>query len=151
MPNATMKGRFRRRVKIRDRAGTTTYSAVDGQTGKQCIIKVFSLADGGDWATAERFEGEARLLKHLNHSNIPKYIDFFIEDDVRYCIVQEHVEGKTLSEWMADGRRFTGREAIDIATAIAETLAYLHGFSPPSSTGTSSPKTLSCRRKTTSI
>ena len=58
----------------------TTYLAVDKETQQQCAIKCLSFRKIEEWKTWELFEREAKILKELDHPQIPKYIDFFSMD-----------------------------------------------------------------------
>ena len=77
----------------------TTYLAVDTETQQKCAIKCLSFRKIEEWKTWELFEREARILKNLDHPQIPDYIDFFTietEQDVEIYLVQEYVEGQSL-------------------------------------------------------
>jgi serine/threonine-protein kinase len=41
----------------------------------------------------ELFEREARVLSSLNHSGIPQFFDFFVEDGKK-CLVMEMIHGQ---------------------------------------------------------
>jgi serine/threonine protein kinase len=112
----------------------TKYLAVDTKTQQQCAIKCLSFRKIKEWKTLELFEREARVLKNLDHPQIPNYIDFFTietEHDVEIYLVQEYVEGKSLAQFVREGKHFTEKEVIKIALGITRILEYLHGFSPP--------------------
>jgi serine/threonine protein kinase len=99
-----------------------------------CVIKMLSLHRSEDWKCIDLFERESKLLKHLDHPHIPNYIDSFtLQDDQEtyFLLVQEYVRGKTLSEWLEDGRRFQYAEILTLAWQAADILAYLHSFQPP--------------------
>lgn len=113
---------------------TTTYRAFDRESQRECAIKCLSFRKIEDWKTLELFEREAKVLKNLDHPQIPKYLDFFTcetEHDTEFYLVQEHVEGKSLAQLIQEGRHFTEREALKIALGIVRILEYLHSFSPP--------------------
>jgi len=112
----------------------TTYLAVDTETQQKCAIKCLSFRKIEEWKTLELFEREARVLKNLDHPQIPNYIDFFTietEHDVELYLVQEYVEGKSLMQLVREGKHFTEQEAIKIALGIVRILEYLHSLSPP--------------------
>lgn len=82
----------------------------------------------------ELFEREAKVLKNLDHPSIPKYLDFFTsetESDTEFYLVQEYVEGKSLAQFLQEGKHFTERDALKITLEIVRILEYLHSFSPP--------------------
>jgi len=128
-------------------SGSTTYLAVDSESAAQCVVKELSVGevvrghrgthsfDSDDFTKLiELFEREARVLAHLDHAGIPRFIDHFTEstdDDTRLYTVQEYVEGETLEALVASGRHFTEDEAVDLCRQVTEILGYLHGHSPP--------------------
>ena len=54
-----------------------TYLALDQETHQQCVVKCLLFKQIDDWKSIELFEREAKILKNLNHPQIPDYIDFF--------------------------------------------------------------------------
>ena len=113
---------------------TTTYRAIDTETGQECSIKCLSFRKMTEWKTWELFEREAQILKNLAHPKIPRYLDFFIEEtaqDVELFLVQEYVNGKSLAQLAQEGKPFDEKEAVLIALKMCGVLEYLHHFSPP--------------------
>jgi serine/threonine protein kinase len=111
-----------------------TYRALDWETNQSCVIKCLSLTQAESWETVELFEREARILAHLNHPRIPKFVDSFkveTEQDVKIYLVQEYIEGKSLAQWIQEGKHFTEKEVLTMALDVTKILEYLHGFSPP--------------------
>ena len=131
MEGKVLKDRWRLLEKLDGEGPAVSYRAIDEKTGGQCVVKTLFVPDSKGWDEAEAFEREARTLRHLRHPRIPAYIDYFSEDEIRYFLVREYAPGKSLNEWMADGRRFAERDVRNIALSMAETLTYLHSFSPP--------------------
>ena len=128
-------------------SGSTTYLALDSESTAQCVVKELSVGevvradrgahsfDADDFTKLiELFEREARVLAHLDHPGIPRFIDHFTEstdDDTRLYTVQEYVQGETLEALIGNGRHFTEDEAVDLCRRVTEILGYLHGHSPP--------------------
>jgi tRNA A-37 threonylcarbamoyl transferase component Bud32 len=79
---------------------------------------------------AERFQAEAGMLKRLDHPQIAKFIDLFVEDHRAY-VVMELIEGRTLKEMVAAEGPSPERAVVDIARQILEILCYLHEQNPP--------------------
>lgn len=77
-------------------------------------------------------EQEARFLVHLNHPNLPKVNDAFIENE-RFYLVMEYIEGVTLEERLeaANPRPLDVEQAVGFALQIADVLYYLHTQEPP--------------------
>ena len=52
-----------------------TYLSHDNQLNKEVVLKVLKFTEIEDWKVLELFEREIKVLKNLNHPNIPGYID----------------------------------------------------------------------------
>ena len=79
----------------------------------------------------DRCEHEARFLVNLNHPNLPKVTDAFIENDCFY-LVMEYIEGVTLDARMsaAGGKPLDVMQCVDWGLQIADVLTYLHSQEP---------------------
>src|SRR5450432_3210999 len=71
----------------------------------------------------EQCQHEARFLVRLNHPNLPRVTDAFLEDN-RFFVVMEYIEGVTLEarERMAGSSRLPVRSVIDWGLQIADVL-----------------------------
>lgn len=78
--------------------GRVTYKAkTDSQ---HVVIKQFQFATvGASWSGFAAFEQEINLLQHLDHPQIPKYLDCF-ETEKGFCLVQEYINASSLAVWM---------------------------------------------------
>ncbi len=111
-----------------------TYMAEDLQLQQKVAIKVVFLTDVKDWKILELFEREAKVLANLDHPAIPQYIDYFeekINNQSYFCLVQELIDGESLSTLVENGRKFTEAEIKNIAIQCLEILEYLHNLTPP--------------------
>ncbi|MBI2565793.1 MAG: protein kinase [Candidatus Schekmanbacteria bacterium] len=111
-----------------------TFLATDLGAGRRCVVKTISIRTIDSFKTLEMVEREARTLANLSHPRIPRFVDFVSEEqgsDYRVHLVQEWVDGQNLAELVDAGRFFDQEEVVGIALALAQVLAYLHGFSPP--------------------
>lgn len=123
-------------ISILGKGGTAiTYEAADTtQENLTVAIKVLSLKQAQDWKIVELFEREVKVLKSLNHPQIPNYLDSFTIDtdaDRQFFLVQELISGKSLATLIEQGWRFQEEEVKNIAQKILEILTYLHSFRPP--------------------
>lgn len=112
----------------------TTWLAQDQNTGDACVLKLLHLKQVPDWKALEMFEREVAVLRHLNHPRIPGLRDAFqlqTPEGLQLGLVQDFVDGKSLQQWVEQGRSFQESEAIAIGLQLCELLSYLHGFSPP--------------------
>src|SRR5512136_1427629 len=106
-----MKNLLHERYEIKEVLGqggfATTYLALDTATQRECAIKCLSFRKIEEWKTCELFEREARVLKNLDHPNIPHYLDFFTvdtEQDIALYLMQEYAAGQSLTELVLAGR-----------------------------------------------
>jgi hypothetical protein len=77
------------------------------------------------------FEQESRLLRDLDHPNIPKIADFF-EENGRACLVMEFVFGESLEKRLrAANAPLLETDVIKWAIQLCDALDYLHTRRPP--------------------
>ncbi|WP_019503359.1 protein kinase [Pleurocapsa sp. PCC 7319] len=84
----------------------TTYAAIDLTNSQLVAIKAVSLRQANEWKILELFEREAKVLANLDHTHIPNYLDYFeldSEDDRRFYLGQELVQGQSLAELVKQG------------------------------------------------
>jgi hypothetical protein len=88
--------------------------------------------DKAEQATARKlFEQEARLLRGLDHVNIPKIADFF-EDNGRACLVMEFIWGESLEKRLeATNAPLLETDVLKWAIQLCDALHYLHTRQPP--------------------
>jgi len=72
---------------------------------------------------------EATILAQLEHPLFPQFYDYREEGEEGF-LSMEYIEGQTLSQRVTKQGNFTQREAIEIATQLAEGLLYLHERNP---------------------
>src|SRR5215471_1643633 len=101
------------------------YRAHDTKLNRDVAIKVLPAALANDPRRVSRFQQEARTLAALNHPYIGA-IYGLEETRNGYALVLELVEGPTLADRLADGRRISVQEALLIARQIAEALEAAH-------------------------
>lgn len=75
----------------------------------------------------ERFEKEARLLNELDHPQIVKLTDFFIEDHRSYLVL-EHIDGSNLKDLVAKKGALSEDRVRELALQMCEILQYLHAL-----------------------
>jgi hypothetical protein len=72
----------------------------------------------------ERFENEANLLKNLDHQNIVRLTDYFVEDHRGYLVL-EYIEGQDLRS-MALDKLFDEKQVLEFLQSVCSALTYLH-------------------------
>lgn len=112
----------------------TAYLAIDRELGETVVLKEFILPVFVDVnvrrQSLERFEKEARILRQLQHDQVVKLIDFFVEDHRGYLVL-EHIDGVSLRELVLNSGPLSEKEVHGLALQMCAILSYLHGLSPP--------------------
>ncbi len=81
-------------------------------------------------SVAEKFQAEAQMLSQIDHPQIVKLHDVFVEDHRAY-LVMERITGKTLKRLVDDGGRLNERDVVACAQQMCAILHYLHTQDPP--------------------
>lgn len=106
--------------------GRVTYLATNIQTHQQVVIKQFQFAKAGsNWSDYDTYEREIQVLRGLEHSGIPCYLDSFPTPS-GFCMVQEYKPALSLSAT----RSFNPEEIRHIAIALLTILIYLQNRIP---------------------
>ncbi len=133
-PNDIIAQRYRIVTALGSGGMGITYEAEDLTNYQRVALKAVSLRQAKDWKILELFEREAKVLSHLNHPGIPKYLDYFYQDtdeDRQFYLIRELVSGDSLTAWVEKGWHPTEAEIKQIAIDILEILSYLHQLNPP--------------------
>lgn len=101
------------------------YLADDQLTQSQIALKVMNDDISHDPEFIKRFDTEARAASRLDHPNIVKVLGYGQDEDLRY-IVQEYVEGCTLSEMVHEKGALSWQEALPLMIQIALALEHAH-------------------------
>jgi formylglycine-generating enzyme required for sulfatase activity/predicted Ser/Thr protein kinase len=127
-PGAVLHNRYRI-VKLLGQGGFgTMYRAWDTTLGRPCALK-----ENLD-ATPEiqrQFLREAKILANLNHPNLPRVNDYFIEAQGQYLIM-DYIEGRDLQEMLEErGAALPEDQVLPWIQQICDALTYLHTQKPP--------------------
>jgi eukaryotic-like serine/threonine-protein kinase len=101
------------------------YRARDELLGREVALKVLSERLSSDRSFVERFRREAQNAAGLNHPNIVALYDYGDEDN-RYFIVMELIEGRSLSEVLDEDGALMPERAAEIARDTANGLGRAH-------------------------
>lgn len=127
--------RYQLKQKLGQNAGRQTWLAEDLETAPTASVIVKLLAFGGEvqWDDLKLFEREVQILKQLDHPRIPQYRDYFSIDDrtLWFGLVYEYIPGVSLKDLLNQGKRFTEKQVLQIASNILDILIYLHELNPP--------------------
>lgn len=104
------------------------------EVGQEVILKEYILPVHRGQLTAERtaekLKAEAEILQKLDHPNIVKLKDAFIED-YRGYLVMDYVRGDSLKQLTDRQGPQNEQQVILWAIQVLETLSYMHQLSPP--------------------
>jgi eukaryotic-like serine/threonine-protein kinase len=120
--------RYSRRHRIATGGMGEVWLAHDEVLHRDVAVKYLKREYADDQGFRERFLHEARSAAGLLHPGIATVFDFGeseVEDGLPY-LVMEYVDGKTLSELLADGRPLDPERARDLVLQAAEALAVAH-------------------------
>ncbi len=92
------------------------------------VIEESHLSDEERAEARELFRREASILKELNHTGIPKIIDFFSIEPCHF-MVMEFVDGVTLQDYLKEHSP-DEKTLVEWAIRMCDILKYLHGIEP---------------------
>ncbi|MEQ8190618.1 MAG: serine/threonine-protein kinase, partial [Candidatus Eremiobacterota bacterium] len=110
------------------------YMAHDLRLEGPCIVKELksSLSSGEEEAYyRKKFNEEAKLLAKLSHPNLPKTMDYFIENG-RYFMVIDYIEGIDLETYFENCYgQISEEQILKWGINLCDILEYLHNQDPP--------------------
>jgi len=121
----TLAGRYELAGEIGQGGMAKVFKAIDKRLGRPVAVKVLAPALAHDEAFVARFQREAQAAARLNHPNIVGVFDSGSAGDVHY-IVMELVEGRTLTEVVAQDGRILPERATEIAESVCSALTAAH-------------------------
>jgi len=78
----------------------------------------------------ERLQNEAEMLRKIDHPQVARLSDFFVEDHRGYLVLQ-HIQGSSLRTIVAQNGPFSEEFVVQCALQMCGILAYLHALTPP--------------------
>jgi formylglycine-generating enzyme required for sulfatase activity len=128
-PETTLQNRYRI-IRMLGQGGMgTIYEAVDSRVNAVVALKETNVATPGQ--SRREFEREAGLLANLHHRALPQVMDYFIEGNGEY-LVMEYIEGYDLLEMLKRrGAPFEVELVLKWADDVLDVLEYLHKRQPP--------------------
>ncbi|HMC09979.1 MAG TPA: serine/threonine-protein kinase, partial [Pirellulaceae bacterium] len=101
------------------------YVGLNEATGERAAVKILTGHLADDQNFRERFKQEIETLKRLLHPHIVQ-LHGYGEEDGNLYYVMELVEGRSLQDELATGRRFNWRDVTRIGIAVAQALKHAH-------------------------
>ncbi len=111
------------------------YSAIQREMSldKPVVLKEFVLPSYAGVKVRKRvlenIQRESQILKDLQHPNIVKLLDFFVEDERAYLVL-EQITGRTLKQMVEEHGPFKELDAISLALQMTSILSFLHSRKP---------------------
>lgn len=101
------------------------YQAYQSGLERHVAIKVMHrhLIQSTDLVT--RFQREAKSVGQLQHRHILQVIDFDVEGDI-YYLVMEYIQGATLADYLAGKKILPVAQALHITAQLVDALNYAH-------------------------
>ncbi|HEX9960244.1 MAG TPA: serine/threonine-protein kinase, partial [Pyrinomonadaceae bacterium] len=131
MQPVTISNRYRILQNLGEGGFGQTFLAEDLHlpTKPRCVVKHLKpqAADEESVKLARRlFEQEAEVLYRLgNHPQIPAILAHF-EEAGEFYLVQELIDGETLAQEFAKGKKYGEAQAVDLMRQVLETLSFVH-------------------------
>jgi serine/threonine-protein kinase len=128
MPEDIIAGKYKI-VREIARSNDVVYEAIDTTMGRRLAVKELvippNLVGQARRERIERFHREARASGKLSHPNIVTVYDYG-EDNGRYFIAMEYLEGGTLRDTLQTRGALPTQEAVDIACQVLSALSHAH-------------------------
>lgn len=100
------------------------YRANDLRLAGRVVAIKENLAVAHDAVVA--FQNEALLLARLQHDNLPRVTDHFIDPSGAQYLVMDYIEGENLEDAVARRGPLPEREALDVIGQVIAAVGYLH-------------------------
>lgn len=125
MSNRLLAGRYELIEKIGEGGMAVVYKARCRLLNRYVAIKILRPEFTQDESFIENFRKESQAAAGMTHPNIVSVFDVGREGKLHF-IVMELVEGKTLSQLIAEKGRLDYKEAIEITRQVASALSLAH-------------------------
>jgi serine/threonine protein kinase len=128
---AKLAGRYQILERLGEGGFADTFLALDTYLPDdyRCVVKKLKsfVSDDQRQHTAQRlFREEASALHQLgNHSQVPKLLAHFMQDNEAY-LIQEYIEGHSLSQELQPGRIWAEKSVLQLLEDLLTVLAYIH-------------------------
>src|SRR5689334_8764068 len=124
-----LTGKTLGRYQIMERLGrggmADVYRAYQPSMDRYVAVKVMHGHLTEDESFITRFKREAQSVGTLRHPNIVQVIDFDIEGD-QYFMVMEYIKGNSLKDQLNKSGALAIEDALHIAVQLADAMAYAH-------------------------
>ena len=136
----TIDARFELLAPVGRGGQAETWRARDTTDDTIVALKIVRLADLRGWKDLDLFEREVDVLRHLDHPDIPRYVEALRLEDPDHghttlALAQSFVEGPTLRQVLeqtpAGAQAMDAAQVRDLLRKMLAILDYLHHLQPP--------------------
>ena len=126
-----LDGKYKILNKIGQGGMSIVYLAMNEKANKQWAIKEMRKEKNKNYEVMKQsLITETNLLKELKHPYLPSIADI-IENDDTIIIVMDYVEGRPLSDILAEEGTIEEESVVEYAIQLCDVLDYLHSQDPP--------------------
>lgn len=122
LPGERVGGRYEIRALLGRGAMAEVYRAVDGDTGRDVVLKLPHVAIAGDLAAFNRFRHEKEIVTGLKHPGVQR----LVSDPSEPLMVFDYVEGQSLRTYLSANGPLPVDDVVRIGLQLAEALDYVH-------------------------
>lgn len=127
--NSILQQRYRVMTLLGQGGFGAVYQAQDMRLGNR-FVAVKENFDASPEAQRQ-FAREAQMLANLNHANLPRVTDHFIEPSGKQYLVMDFIEGRDVEEILKEQGVLQESQALRWFNQICDALEYLHRQNPP--------------------
>jgi serine/threonine-protein kinase len=126
LSNRVLNGRFTILEPIGSGGMATVYRAIQSPLDRVVALKILNSKWHLDTGFRQRFFLEASLTSKLRHPNTVTVIDYGETEDGIFYLAMEYLDGKTLSQVLADSELLHWTRCLDIGQQICRSLREAH-------------------------
>ncbi|MDQ7822311.1 MAG: serine/threonine-protein kinase [Candidatus Eremiobacteraeota bacterium] len=132
-PGDVLRGRFLIKEVIGEGSFGKVYLAEDREVqGALWAVKEIwdsNMTDEERLEAIDLYTREVAILRTLNHTGVPKVLDFFSDGEGRHYFVMEYIEGRTLNA-VLEQETIDAERAVTWALRLCDILEHLHSLKP---------------------
>lgn len=140
-----LKQRYQVGSQIRSTPTMTLWQGQDLKQDKPCLIKCLNYNPQRHHTSLLQMQQEAEQLRFSYHPQLSRMLDFWErnEDDGHkvYAVI-DYGQGKSLHDWLKQGRTFSEKEVGQWLRELGKALNHLHSLEPPMYDGDLIPENL---------
>jgi len=110
---------------IQEGGTSAVYEAIDLRSGNKVAVKALFANKAKDAFMLKRFKEEANHYLLLSHPNLPKLVDFVVDEGQMY-LVMEYVDGIDMNKYLQANGPLDEDMIVHFFTMILDTIGYLH-------------------------